>query len=123
VNSHHHDYTATDRSVAVRFRGYLIKTDPDVMNTQQFGQHPNDAMFHAEATVLLRTASANGGSLAGHTLRVVTDKAMCSNCKMVLPRLALQLGDPRVIFVDPNGKVLEMRNGKMTQWTSHEEAR
>jgi hypothetical protein len=93
-------------------RRVLIQKYPDVMKTDNIGQKPNDALFHAEATVLLRAARENGGTLAGQTLEVFADGAMCDSCKKVLPKLGFELGNPTVTFVDDAGQRLTMRNGK-----------
>ena len=47
------------------------------MNTDNIGRYPNNAVFHAEATCLLRAARANGGTLAGKTIDVTVDREMC----------------------------------------------
>lgn len=79
---------------AERLRGELIAKYPDSMAKENIGQMPNDAVFHAEATALLRAARANGGSLAGKELMVHVDRPMCSNCSKILPLIGLELGDP-----------------------------
>jgi hypothetical protein len=73
------------------------------MDRQNIGRMPNDALYHAEATFLLRAARENGGSLAGRELTVVSDRPMCSSCQTVLPYLGLRLGNPSVTFVTPTG--------------------
>jgi tRNA(Arg) A34 adenosine deaminase TadA len=82
------------------------------MTLDNIGHHPNDALFHAETTVLLRAASKNGGNLAGLTLEVFVEKAPCPNCMKVLPYVGLELGNPTVTFVSANGERVTMRNGK-----------
>jgi len=104
-------YTALDRAAALRAVDALIARHPDVMNSNNVGGRPNDALYHAEATVLLRAARFNGGSLAGRRFEVHTDRPMCWSCETVLPRLGLELGNPTVTFVGPNGTRLTMRNG------------
>jgi hypothetical protein len=84
---------------------------PTVMNTEKIGGFPNNAVFHAEATCLLRAARVNGGSLAGQTIEVQADRAICGSCRTVLPYIGLQLGNPTVIFTDPSGRVRIMRDG------------
>ena len=75
------------------------------------GYKPNDALFHAEATNLLRIARAFGGSLRGKSVKIVVDRDFCSGCEIVLPRLAEVLGNPEVTVVDPNGVVGTIKNG------------
>ena len=81
VNRYFPSYTTDDYRVAIQLRRYLINRYPGVMDTKNIGRMPNDAVFHAEATLLLRAAQANGGTLAGKTLEVLVDKGMCQSCK------------------------------------------
>jgi hypothetical protein len=92
-------------------RDILIEKHPDVMKRDNIGRKPNDAVFHAEATVLFRAARENGGTLTGRTIEVVADRSMCDSCKKVLPVVGLELGNPTVSFVDPAGLRLTMQNG------------
>ena len=92
-------------------RGILIEKYPDVMKQDNVGEKPNDALFHAEATILFRAARENGGTFAGRTLEVFADRPMCDSCKKVLPYVGLELGNPTVAFIDPTGLRLTMRNG------------
>ena len=112
-NSNSPTYSRADRAAAEQFRDTLIEKYPTVMKAENVGEKPNDAMFHAEATVLLRAARENGGTLAGRTLEVFADRPMCASCRKVLPKLGLELGNPTVTFVDDTGLRLTMRNG---QW-------
>jgi hypothetical protein len=75
------------------------------------GQKPTDAFFHAETTVLLRAARENGGTLAGRTLEVVVDGRLCPSCEIVLPKVALELGNPTITFTDRIGRRLTVRDG------------
>jgi hypothetical protein len=111
VNSRAITYTNSDRTAAELARKVLIEKHPNVMNTDDIGQFPNDALFHAEATCLLRAARANGGTLEGHEIEVTVDRVMCPSCRTVLPALGLELGNPTVRFVDPRGFVRVMRDG------------
>ena len=81
------------------------------MNTKNIGRYPNNAVFHAEATCLLRAARANGGTLAGKTTEVTVGREMCLSCESILPLIGLELGNPEVTFVDPKGRVQIMRDG------------
>ncbi len=92
-------------------RTILVEKRPDVMNTRNLGQIPNDALFHAEANVLMRAARKLGGSLAGRELEVHVDRPMCGSCKRVLPLLASEIGNPTVRFMDNRGTTLILRNG------------
>lgn len=93
-------YTDSDRRAADRLRDRLIESRPDVMSEENIGQMPNNALYHAETTGLLRAAKANGGTLEGQTLEVHVDDRMCANCERVLPLVGIELGNPTVTFVD-----------------------
>jgi len=84
---------------------------PDLMKQDNIGERPNDAVFHAETTVLLRAARENGGTLANQTLEVHADRAMCRSCRKVLPYIGLELGNRVVTFVDRSGRTQTMKNG------------
>jgi hypothetical protein len=60
----------------------------------------------------LRVAKGNGGTLIGQTIEVHVDREMCNSCKLVLPKLGMELGDPRVTFVDRSGARRTMQNGR-----------
>ncbi|MGH6736204.1 MAG: hypothetical protein ACRECX_09000 [Methyloceanibacter sp.] len=111
VNSQAITYTNSDRTSAERARSVLIEKHPDVINTDDIGQFPNDALFHAEATCLLRAARANGGTLETRVIEVTVDRVMCPSCRTVLPVLGLELGNPTVRFIDPRGFTRTMRDG------------
>jgi len=111
VNSRAISYTSSDRAGAEQARTVLIEKYPNVMNTDDIGQFPNDALFHAEATCLLRAARANGGTLEGTVIEMTVDRVMCSSCRAVLPALGLELGNPTVKFIDPRGFTRTMRDG------------
>jgi hypothetical protein len=111
VNSQALTYTDSDNASAERLRDTLVKSYPATMNTTNIGRFPNDALFHAETTCLLRAARANGGTLAGKTIKVTVDREMCPSCKKLLPLIGLELGNPTVTFVDRSGRVRTMRNG------------
>ena len=76
---------------------------------------PNNAIYHAETTALLRAASENGGSLKGQELVVTVDKPMCKDCRTVLPYVGIELDNPTVTFVGLNGEHRTMRDGR---WVS-----
>jgi hypothetical protein len=111
VNSQALTYTDGDGTNAERLRDSLVKSYPASMNTANIGQYPNNAVFHAETTCLLRAARANGGTLAGQTVEVRVDREMCRSCIRILPLIGLELGNPTVTFTSPSGRVRIMRNG------------
>ena len=82
-----------------------------MFDRRNLGQKPNDALFHGETTVLLRAAKERGGTLAGQTLTVFTDRELCNSCERVLPYVGLELGNPTVTLVDPDGSTMTMRDG------------
>jgi hypothetical protein len=105
-------YTDQDDIAAMELRDTLLEKYPDVLTADNIGRRPNDALFHAETTVLLRAARENGGSLAGQTLEVFVDRPMCRSCDLVLPYVGWELGNPTVTFVGPTGLRKTMRNGR-----------
>jgi len=111
VNSEALTYTTGDNASAERIRDTLVESYPSTMNTTNIGQYPNNAVFHAETTCLLRAARANGGTLAGQTVEVHVDREMCRSCVRILPLIGLEVGNPTVIFTSPSGRVRIMHNG------------
>ena len=111
-NSDSPTYTRADRVVAEGMRRILIQKYPDVMKTDNIGQKPNDALFHAETTVLLRAAREKMAerSQARHwrCLQIASCVTVARRC---LPYLGVELGNPTVTFVGPNGSRKTMRNG------------
>jgi hypothetical protein len=105
------EYKSEDRHAAEKLRADLVKKYPAVFDRSNLGQKPNDALFHGETTALLRAAKKRGGTLAGQTLTVFTDRELCNNCERVLPYVGLELGNPTVTFVDPDGSIMTMRDG------------
>jgi hypothetical protein len=111
-NSKSPTYTSADEAAAIKLRNILVEKYPDEFSGGHVGRKPNDALFHAETTILLRTAAREkGGTLAGRTLTVHVDGKLCNNCQTVLPYVGLELGNPTVTFVDPNGLTKTMRDG------------
>ena len=104
-------YTPEDRHAAEKLRADLVKQYPAVFDRSNLGQKPNDALFHGETTALLRAAKKRGGTLAGQTLTVFTDRRLCNNCEPILPYVGLELGNPTVTFVGPDGSTMTMRDG------------
>jgi hypothetical protein len=116
-NSGSPTYTASDYAAVVRLRDKLAEKYPKELSAKNIGLMPHNALFHAETTVLLRAARQNGGSLTGRTLTVFGDTRMCNNCEYVLPYVGLELGNPTVTFVDPDGSTRMMRDGS---WVKQE---
>jgi hypothetical protein len=110
-NSKSPAYTSADEAAAVKLRNILVEKYPKKFRAEHVGQMPNDALFHAETTVLLRAARQAGGTLAGRTLAVHVDGKLCNNCEAVLPYVGLEVGNPTVTFVDPNGLAKTIRDG------------
>jgi hypothetical protein len=112
VNSDALTYTGADRVAAQRAVDTLVQNYPYIMRTGNVGQKPNDALYHAEATILLRAAGASGGNLAGRTIIVEVDREMCTSCRLVLPKLGFELGNPTATFIDHIGTRRTMRDGR-----------
>jgi hypothetical protein len=110
-NSTSPTYTSIDYGAAKGMRDTLLTKYPDLRKSDNPGEWPGNAVFHAETTILLRAARENGGSLAGQTLEVHADRIMCNNCKEILPKIGLELGNPTVRFVDKTGRKLIMSDG------------
>lgn len=104
-------YKTRDRLEADAMREVLLHKYPDLVSNNDT-EIPMDALYHAETNVLQRAAREHGGSLAGRTLKVFTDRPMCNSCPKILPKVGLELGNPTVTFIDRRGKVSTMRNGK-----------
>jgi hypothetical protein len=98
VNSDAPGYTEAEWNVARRARDVLIGKFPDLLDVGNPGWKPNDSFFHAESTILFRAANENGGTLAGRTLEVHTDRDLCGSCQVVLPLVGFSLGNPTVTF-------------------------
>jgi hypothetical protein len=112
VNSTSSAYTPKDQIEADRLRAKLIKKYPEMTDRGNIGWRPNDALYHAETTLLLKLAGENGGSLAGRELVIHTDGEMCPSCRKLLPYIGLELGNPTVTFIDNRGRRLIMHDGK-----------
>jgi hypothetical protein len=82
------------------------------MATNDVGRTPNNSLFHAEATILIRAARESGGTLAGQTLEVSLNNEICGNCRSVLPLLGIELGNPTVVFSNKRtGSMWLLQNG------------
>jgi len=113
VNSTAPGYDATDRSRAVQFRGTLISKYPFDMDAANTGGVPNDGLFHAETTILLRAASDHGWSLSNRSIEITVDREVCYSCGEVLPRIGMEIGNPYVRFIErTTGYTSEMWNGR-----------
>ena len=100
VNSDAPGYRGAEWDSAMQVRDSLVDRYPSLLKKENSGRRPNDAFFHAEATILFRAASENGGTLAGRSFEVQTDRDLCGSCRQVLPLLGPTLGDPTVTFVN-----------------------
>ncbi len=114
-NSKSPTYRIVDHAAARKMRDVLLEKYPDLMNSENIGQMPNNALFHAETTVLLRAARETGGSLAGRTLEVFSDRKMCNSCEIILPKVGMELGNPTVTFTGPKGPPKTMRDGRWVE--------
>jgi hypothetical protein len=113
VNSRGPGYSSVDRREADIWRTKLNNKYTSHFDSENIGEVPNDSFYHAEATILVRASRENGGTLEGRTIEVHTDRKMCpTSCPIILPRLGLELGNPRVVFTDQNGTSRTMYNGK-----------
>jgi hypothetical protein len=113
INEDAPGYTDADWNRATQARNDLITKYPKTMKTDNIGQMPNDALFHAESTILLRAAKDNGGSLANRSIEIYVDREVCDSCGKVLTKLGVELGDPYVVFIERGtGLRNEMWNGK-----------
>lgn len=105
-------YTERDKAAADELRDRLIEKYPEVMKTENIGSRPNDALYHAETNLLLRAWRENGETLEGRELVVLVDRMLCRSCDTVLPKVGLELGNPRITFVGPTGFARTMRDGR-----------
>jgi hypothetical protein len=112
-NSSSPTYSDADDKAAKELRDRLVAKYPDAMRADNVGYTPNNALFHAETNVLLRAAEANGGTLAGRSLDIYVDRALCPNCERVVPLVGLELGNPTLTFVDPD-RIFSIANGTIT---------
>jgi hypothetical protein len=112
INSGAPGYTTTDQRDAESWRSTLADKYPNELRTKNIGSVPNDSFYHAESNVLMRAARENNGSLAGRTIDVYTDREICGpSCMKVLPKLGVELGNPRVTFIGPSGTRRTMKDG------------
>jgi hypothetical protein len=112
ISEYSGQYTDRDAAAADELRGRMLAKYPGEMATGNIGAMPNNALYHAETTVLLRAARENGGSLSGKSLIVVVDKPVCRSCQALLPLVGMELGNPTVTFLSPKGSARTMRDGK-----------
>lgn len=97
-------YTDRDYANANRYLAILMEKYPEVMKQRPFEtRKPNDALLHAEATLLLRAADELGGTLAGRNLAIYVDRPFCPSCEKVIPYLAYELGNPAITIRDVTG--------------------
>lgn len=112
INSGAPGYTTADQKEADNWRWTLTDKYPDELRTKNIGSIPNDSFYHAESNVLLRAARENNGTLEGRAIDVHTDREICGpSCMKVLPKLGIELGNPRVTFIGPSGTRRTMKDG------------
>jgi hypothetical protein len=112
VNSGAPGYTTVDQREADNWRWTLVDKYPNELRTKNIGSVPNDSFYHAESNVLMRAARENDGTLEGLTIDVHTDREICGpSCMKVLPKLGIELGNPRVTFIGPSGTRRTMKSG------------
>lgn len=109
------EWRSADRNEANRLRAIVLRRHPELGDPDNVGRTPLNAFYHAETNVLLRAARQHGGTLAGRTLEVFGDRELCNNCKKILPYVGLELGNPTVTFVEPDGTPWTMRDGRIDQ--------
>ena len=114
VNSGSDAYTSFDRDRADALREVMLRKYPLQMNLKNIGGKPNDALYHAEATSLLRLAKRFGGSLKGKKITIATDRRLCPSCDGLLPKIVYELGNPEVTISDPFGSNKTTSGG---QWS------
>jgi hypothetical protein len=113
INSTAVPFYSEDRNSANAIRDVLSAKYPDILNADNIGLKPNDSVYHAESTVLLRAARANGGLLEGQTIEVYLDRRVCPSCRTVLPLLTRELGSPTVIYINTRtGERLLIQDGR-----------
>ncbi|HYW64576.1 MAG TPA: hypothetical protein VE865_15395 [Bradyrhizobium sp.] len=113
VNSTAPGYSDADWNTARTTRDNLINKYPESMDKTNIGWTPNDSLFHAESTILLRAAKDSGGSLANRSIEIYVDQKVCDSCGKILTKLGLELGDPYVAFIERDtGLRNEMWHGK-----------
>jgi hypothetical protein len=103
-------YTTADRVAAQRYVDVMVDKYPEAMSVENLGGIPNNSLYHAESTILLRAARENGGTLAGRKLEVHVDRRLCYSCRLTLPNLGTEIGNPIVTFVTPS-EIFVMQNG------------
>lgn len=106
------EWRSIDRTEANRLREIILRKHPELADPDNIGRMPFNALYHAETNVLLRAARQHGGSLAGRTLEVFSDRRMCNTCPIILPYVGLELGNPKVTFIELNGARRTMRDGR-----------
>jgi hypothetical protein len=93
-------YELIDRATANEWRSRLLDKYSDIIKRgDDIGRIPNNSLYHAEATILMRMARENGGTLAGRAVEIHVDRELCYSCNKVLPFLVSELGSPTVTFV------------------------
>ena len=102
-----------DGAVVKAMRGYLhSRYGPRNGSSHYSGRRAQDALCHAEFTVLFRLARVLGGSLRGQKIDMLVERALSSHCKYLLPIVALEMGNPEIILNGPLDDVFVVHDGK-----------
>jgi hypothetical protein len=116
VNSKAPGYSDADWNLAAGLRDQVAVEHPELIRGESQGSRPLDAVFHAEANLLIR-ASRYVGSLVNRSIEVQVDQPVCWSCAQVLPKVGLQLGNPHVTIREPkSGRASVMWQGEWQVW-------
>jgi hypothetical protein len=105
-------YRNIDRIESDQLIAQYVKEYPEMTEKARLREMPIAAFYHAETNVLTRAARESGGTLSGRTLEVFGDRKLCNNCRVILPFVGRQVGNPTVTFFDRYGRVGTIRDGK-----------
>ncbi|MEM7303583.1 MAG: hypothetical protein AAF468_21090 [Pseudomonadota bacterium] len=115
VNSESAAYTNVDSRAAAAMRETLIQSNPETMARANIGWRPNDALYHAEATILFRMAALNGGTLRGRDIEMTVDRPVCGSCQVIIPLVAQRLGIRNLTIRELGGRVWTSRGNMLVR--------
>lgn len=116
VNSHAPGYSNADWNLAAGLRDQMAVEHPELIRGENTGSRPLDAVFHAEANLLIR-ASRYIGSLVDRSIELQVDQPVCWSCEQVLPKVGLGLGNPYVTIREArSGRASVMWQGEWQVW-------
>lgn len=116
VNSKAPGYSDADWNLAAGLRDQMALEHPELIRGESRGSRPLDAVFHAEANLLIR-ASRYVGSLVKRSIEVQVDRPVCWSCEQALPKVGLELGDPYVTIREVrSGRASVMWQGEWLVW-------